>query len=415
MRMRPFGALLAPEVARRRLLAAVRPVDRSETVPVDDALGRVVAGAVRARRNVPPFARATWDGYAVRSADLRNAGARTPVRLRQIGEIFAEDALPRPVGRGETAAIATGGCLPRGTDAVVIFEETRRQGTAIEFRRPARRGQRIAEAGDDYAVGDPVVSAGEVLTPAALGGLAAVGERNVRVRSRPVVAILPNGNELVEPGERPGRGQIFESNNRTLSAVVRASGGVPLPMAPVGDDPDRIESAIRRALGGSDLVLVTGGSSVGERDFLPSVFPRIGRLLFHGLAVRPGKPTLAAWTEGKLLLGLPGHPTSCLSNGLWLLLPVLRRLAGLPGPGWTEGEARLRGSILPPSPGLATVVPLHVADGWATPTFRDSSAITSLSGANAFAFLPAAAPRPRRGARLAVHLLPPPMAALPAG
>lgn len=411
MRMRPFGRLLPMETAEHRVLRAVRPVGRTETIPVDAALGRVASRSVRARRPVPPFARATWDGYAVRSADLRPATPERPVRLRLVGEVYAEDRLTRPIRAGEAAAIATGGCLPRGADAVVIYEDSQERRGAVEFRSPARPGQRIASPGDDYARGATVVRAGEVLTPAALGGLAAVGERRVLVRSRPVVAIVPNGNELVEPGGRLGRGQIYESNNQTLSAVVRASGGLPRTYAPVPDDPRRIETVLWRAIAASDLVLATGGSSVGERDYLPAIFPRLGRLLFHGLAVRPGKPTLAAVSGGTLVLGLPGHPTSCLSNGLWLLTPALRRLAGLPGPGWEPGLARLRGEIAPPTPGMASVVPLRVVDGWAEPTFHDSSAISSMAGANAYAVLPAGARAPESGAPLAIRRLLPPLGA----
>jgi molybdenum cofactor synthesis domain-containing protein len=207
-----------------------------------------------------------------------------------------------------------------------------------------------------------------------------------------------------------GPGQIFETNNLTLATVVRSAGGEPATHPPVPDDPDAIERAIRTTLATHDLVLVTGGSSVGERDYLPAVFPRVGRLLFHGIAVRPGKPTLAADAHGKLVVGMPGHPTSCLANGYWLLLPILRKLARLPGPGWTDGEVRLDRGYEVPSADLSTVVPLRVDSGRATPTFHGSSAISSLEGANAFALLPPRHPPLRRGVRLTAHFLPSPIA-----
>jgi molybdopterin molybdotransferase len=411
--MRPFGVLTPVETARERLLAAARPVRGLEELPLDAALGRVSARAVRATRPVPAFPRASWDGYAVRSADTRGARSDRPARLRIVGEIFAEDALGRPLGKGESVAIATGGCLPEGADAVAIFEDVRVEGTAVELRRSVPAGTRVARIGDDYARGAPVVAKGEVLSPAALGGLGAVGRATATVLRRPVVAIVPNGNELVAPGERLGRGQIHESNNRTLSALVAAAGGVPRPVAPVPDDARRIEVVLRRELGRADLVLVTGGSSVGERDYLPAIFPKLGRLLFHGVAVRPGKPTLAAVARGKLLVGMPGHPTSCLANGFWLLLPVLRRLAGLPGPGWVEGRARLSAAAGELTPGLSTVVPLRIERGRATPTFHDSSAITSLAGANAFALLEPGSGRLEAGTELPVRYLLPPLASPP--
>jgi molybdenum cofactor synthesis domain-containing protein len=256
----------------------------------------------------------------------------------------------------------------------------------------------------------PIVKRGEVLTPAAIGGIAASGYDRIEVYARPVVAIIPNGNELLVPGRPWKEGRIYDCNNATLGAVVRAAGGVPRPHTPIPDDPRAIERVLRAAVRRSDLVLVTGGSSVGERDYLPQILPRIGRLLFHGIAVRPGKPTLAAVRDRTPIVGMPGHPTSCLSNAYWLLLPVLRRLARLPGPGWTEEWVRLASRPDRPSPDLATVVPLRLGNGLAYPTFHDAHAITSLAGAGAFAILPPAGPRLRRGSLVQAHRLLPPLA-----
>ncbi|HZY70290.1 MAG TPA: molybdopterin molybdotransferase MoeA [Thermoplasmata archaeon] len=415
MKMRPFGRLIPAAVAQRRLLRAVRPVTAGETIPLERALGRVAAAPVRSGANVPAFARATWDGYAVRSAETRGARPDAPVRLRVVGEVYAEGGFAGTLGPGEAAAIATGGAVPNGADSVVIFEVVRAERGSVWIRKPVRRGDRIAAAGADFARGASIVGRGDVLGPAALGALASVGLTTVRVYRPPRVAIIPNGNELVAPGRPLGTGQIYECNNLTLGSVARAAGAVVRTRPPVADDPRQIERAIRAALPTSDLVLVTGGSSVGERDFLPTIFPRIGRLLFHGVAVRPGKPTLAVEAGGKLVIGMPGHPTSCLSNGFWLLLPVLRRLARLPGPGWSTGSARLTEAYDPPTPGFATIIPLRVADGWGHPTFHDSSAITSLAGANAFAVVTDAPRRLTRGTRLPVHLLHPPLGAITPG
>lgn len=409
--MRPFGRLLPAETARRRLLDAVSPVTRTEPVPLGEAVGRVAARTFVAPFPVPGFARATWDGYALRTRDTLAATERAPVRLRVAGEVHAENRLGRPLRSGEAAAIATGGAVPAGADAVIIFEEVRADERGIEVRRPVRRGERIAARGDDFARGTRLVLGGSELTPAALGALASIGRTDVDVFAPPVVQVIPNGNELVAPGGRTAEGQIFESNNTTLSAVIRAAGGIPRVTPPIVDDADAIERAIRGALPGADLVLVTGGSSVGDHDFLPAIFPRLGRLLFHGIAVRPGKPTLAVATPSALVIGMPGHPTSCLSNAFWLLLPVLRKLGHRSGPGWTDTQVRMAEAYHVPTVGLSTVVPLAVRDGVGTPTFRDSSAITSLSGANAFAFLPPRHPALRRGEQVTAHLLPFPISA----
>lgn len=409
MRMRPFGRLAPVETVMARLLREVRPVAGSEELPLSGALGRVAAEQWSAPRPVPEFSRATWDGFAIRSEDTRSARSERPIQLRLVGEVFAEERLPHPLRSGEAVAIATGGAVPRGADSVVIFEETRRVLGGILVSRYVRPAERIAEPGDDFPKGTPLVRAGDVLDPATLGALAATGRSRLRVYRRPRVALLANGNELVAPGRRLRRGQIYEVNNITLSALVAAAGGVARPLTPIGDDPKKIEQALRVALRGHDLVIVTGGSSVGEHDYLPEIFPRVGRLLFHGVAVRPGKPTLAAVAGRRLLLGMPGHPTSCLSNGVWMLLPVLRRLARLPGSGWLEAPVQMAEAMAAASPTMTSVVPLHVEGGRARPTFKDSSAITSLSGANAYLLRPPGAGPVKVGATVLARWLPMPL------
>jgi molybdenum cofactor synthesis domain-containing protein len=409
MEMRAFGPLISAQEARRRLLRAVVPVKGTEELPVEHASGRVAATTVRAPHPVPAFARATWDGYALRSGDTRNARPGSPVRLRIVGEVYAESAFPGRLGPSEAVAIATGGAVPSGADAVAIFEEVARRGPEIRVPTPVPRGDRIARPGADIARGTRIVGSGEELSVATVGALAACGLATVRVWRKPVVEVIPNGNELLVPGAPAQRGMIHESNNAVLSGVISAAGGIPRLNPPVADRPERIESALRKALGRSDLVLATGGSSVGERDHLPRVLPRVGRLLFHGIAVRPGKPTLAATRRGTLVIGLPGHPASCLSNMFWLVLPVLRRLAHRPGPGWTEEPAVLTEAVAGSTRGFSSVVPFELRDGRAFPTFKGSSAITSLRRANGFALFPPERSTLERGRRIRVCRLAPPI------
>jgi molybdenum cofactor synthesis domain-containing protein len=409
MEMHAFGRLLPLEVAQRRLLSAVRPLERVESVAVESAFGRVVARTVHSPRPVPAFSRATWDGYALRSADTRLARPSSPVSLRVVGEVFAEQAYPRTLRPGEAVAIATGGALPPGADSVVIFEVVERRDGSVVVARPVGPGERLARPGDDFHKGAVLIRRGEELTPAGLGMVAACGLAKVPVRGRPIVAVVPNGNELLSPGARGQVGRIYESNNASLSAIIEAAGGVPRTYPPVPDDPRRIEATLRRALRTSDLVLATGGSSVGERDHLPRVLPHLGELLFHGIAVRPGKPTLAARAGRKVVLGMPGHPSSCLSNAFWLLLPAIRRLAGRAGPGWVDAAARLRGGSLAAAPGLATVVPLTVSGGGVRSRYHGSSSISSLAGAEGFTILPPGKATVRPGRNVTVHWLLPPL------
>ncbi len=410
MKMRPFGELLDPGTALARLLAVARPVAATETIPLAGALGRVPAGTVRAPRPVPGFARATWDGYALRAADLKGVSPRAPVQLAVVGAVFAETVGAARIGPGTAAAIAAGGALPRGADTVVPFEEVVEGPGRIVLSRPVPRGDRIAAVGSDFPRGARLAAPDRPLGPAALGALASAGFADVTVFRRPRVAVIPNGNELELPGRPLGPGRIYESNRIALGGFLEAAGAVPLLADPVGDRPQEIRRRLLAAGRRADLVLATGGSSVGERDHLPAIFPTIGRPLFHGLAVRPGKPTLAAVGRGTIWVGLPGHPASCLTNAYWLLLPVLGRLAHREGPGTRPAWARLAEPYpLRPGP-LATVVPLHVADGWARPTFRDSSAISSLVPANGFVVLPPGHRSLARGDRLEVRLLPEAMA-----
>ncbi|MHB1434534.1 MAG: molybdopterin molybdotransferase MoeA [Thermoplasmata archaeon] len=416
MKFRPFGRLIPPEAALRRLMRATRPVGRTETVALADAADRLAATTLRADRPIPGTDRASWDGYALRASETRAASARHPLRLRLRGARFAEGPVGPPLRPGEAWAVATGAALPPGATAVAIFEEVERRGDFIFLTRPVRAGDRRARIGEDFARGDPLAIAGEPLTPARIGALAMFGHATVAVRARPRIAIVSNGNELVAPGARLRPGQIFESNSAALAAVVRAAGGEPVVHPPAPDDPRRLRRVLRAAARGSDLLLVTGGSSVGERDRLPEIFASEGHRLFHGIAVRPGKPTLAARVDGRLWLGLPGHPTSCLLNMFWLGLPVLRRAAGRAGPGWVEGWARMGDRAVALTEGLSTVVPLRVGpDGRVYSTFHSSSAISSLAGAEAFTLLPPGGrPVGRNDSVRVRYLLPPLGRGLPA-
>jgi len=311
------------------------------------------------------------------------------------------------VRAGGAVAIATGGPLPAGADGVVIFEDVGVEESEVVLSAPVRAGDRIADIGDDFPAGAELAARDDLLTPPRLGALAAAGLPDVEVWQRPRVGLLPNGNELRLPGERLPPGAIHESNNATLASLALAFGALVTPHAPVPDDERAIEAVIRRAVQGVDLLLVTGGSSVGEHDYLPTIFPRLGRLLFHGIAVRPGKPTLAVRAGRTLIIGMPGHPTSCLANGLWLVAPVLARLGHAEGVPWVDRPVVLTEPYGVPTSSFSTVVPLEVPGHRARPTFRTSSALTSLIPANAYVLLPPNRQALRTGDVVTARLLPP--------
>jgi molybdopterin molybdotransferase len=298
------------------------PVAERETVALADALGRVLADDARAPDDVPAFRRATMDGYAV----VAGAG----VRHRVVGEVRMGAPAPRAVAPGECLAIPTGGMVPEGADAVVPVEHVRRDGDWIEVAPPPQPGANVVLPGEDVRAGEVVVPAGQRLRPPDLGALAAVGLTELAVLRRPRVAVVSTGDEVVPVAVAPPPGKVRDSNAVSLAACVRRDGGEALPAGIVADEPAEVARRLRQALDGADLLLVSGGSSVGERDFVPRTLAAMGApgLLVHGVRLKPGKPTALAVLGGKVAAALPGHPVSALVVYELLVRPALRYLGG---------------------------------------------------------------------------------------
>ncbi|MBL8700547.1 MAG: molybdopterin molybdotransferase MoeA [Alphaproteobacteria bacterium] len=315
--------MLAVEDARRRILDALTPLG-AETVPVSAALGRVLAADVVARLSQPPAAVSAMDGYAVRAADV----AHVPVTLRQIGAIPAGATFAGQVGPGECARIFTGAALPAGADAIVIQEDTSADGTNITVREASPVGRYVRPAGLDFRAGDAALKAGELVTVRKLGLAAAMNHPWLRVTRRPRVAILATGDEVVMPGDPVGPGQIVSSNGLALGAFVQAWGGEPIQL---GIAPDRIDALQQMvaAAEGADLLVTTGGASVGEHDLVRRALQDSGLSLdFWQIAMRPGKPLMFGRMGRTPVLGLPGNPVSSLVCSVVFLQPALRRLSG---------------------------------------------------------------------------------------
>jgi molybdopterin molybdotransferase len=328
--MRPIRETIALDEALSLIRGAAPPIARTERVALRDAAARVVASAVTSSLDVPPFDRAAMDGFAVRAEDTFGAGRHEPKTLRAIEKVYTGQVPRQRVGAGACTEIATGAPMPEGADAVVMVEETERgDGDEVRIFTPVYPRQHVGRRAADIAAGSMVLDAGDVLTPSRIGALAAVGALEIDVFARPRVAILSTGNEIVEPGERLAPGQIYDINRFTLASIVAAHGGVPVTLPSAPDTLDALSAAIDTALG-EDILVFSGGSSVGERDLILDVLIARGEVLFHGIAVKPGKPTVFGRVAGKPVLGMPGYPTSCLSNGYMLLLPMLRQMARLP-------------------------------------------------------------------------------------
>lgn len=303
-----------------------RPVN-NEMVKIESALGRRLSRPLVAAEDVPGFPRSTVDGIAVRAADTFGASESLPAYLEIVGEIMVgEEALPLPAA-GKAIRIATGAMLPPGADAVVMVEYTEPlDETTIGIVRPVGPGENVIQAGEDLKKGQLVFAAGHRLRPPDLGFLATLGCSEVEVESTCRVGIISTGDELVEVGQHPAQGQIRDANSYTLLGLVQEAGGKPKRYGIVPDDFTALQRVLSRALEQEDLLLISGGSSVGIRDITFAVLESLapGGVMFHGIAIKPGKPTLAAIVGGKPVIGLPGHPASAIIAFQVLVKPLLQ-------------------------------------------------------------------------------------------
>ena len=387
--MRPIRETIPLDEALAAILEAATPIARTERIALREAGGRVIATPPSASMDVPPFDRAAMDGYAVRAEDTFGAGRYDPKVLRCVEKVYTGQVPVRPVGAGECIEIATGAPMPRGADATVMVEETERIAGSDEVRifTPVYPRQHVGRRAADIAAGQPVLQAGDVLNPSRIGALAAVGTLDVEVYARPRIAILSTGNEIVEPGQPLGPGQIYDINRFTLSSIITAHGGIPVVLPTAQDTLEALSAAIDSALA-EDVLVFSGGSSVGERDLILDVLIKRGEVLFHGITVKPGKPTVFGHVDGKPVLGMPGYPTSCLSNGYMLLVPMLRRMARLPEHRPQIVRVPLTRRIVSTT-GRHQFYTVRIAEGAVVPAFKASGDITSMAHADGYLEIPA--------------------------
>ena len=374
--------------------AGFRPGRRTpaETVPLTEARHRVPAAAVTAPHALPGFARSTVDGYAVRAADTYGVSEGLPGYLQVAGAVPMGAEPDVAVGPGTVASMPTGGVLPPGADAVVMIEYTQEAmpGT-IEVVRPVAPGDGVVRADEDAAAGAELVPPGRPLRAQDLGMLAAAGVTGVSVHARPRVTVFSTGDEVVPPGTADLRpGQVRDASAVALAAMVTDAGGYPVPGGIVPDDPGALERALRAALGHSDLIVVSAGSSVGARDETAGVVARLGPpgIWCHGLAIKPGKPTLLADCGGVPVIGLPGNPRSALVVFRLLGVPLVRLAGGCTSPPPEPAvRARLARDLASAS-GRLDVVQVRVADGVATPLFGPSALLSVLTAADGYIVIP---------------------------
>ena len=398
--MPEFFNVLPPDDARALLFRNLTEVMPPETVPTEEAVGRVTAEHVFAPHSLPAFQRSTMDGYAVRASDTYGASESLPAFLTVVGEVPMGAGADVELGSGEAAIVHTGGMIPESADAVVQVELTQKMDERtdfpheIEVLKAMAVGQNVLQVGEDVQMEDEILPAGHRLRPQDLGGLLALGITEVAVTRRPEVAILATGDEVVRPEQTTGPGEIRDINSYTVSGQTEQAGGVPVRGGIVPDDLEAMEAAAGRMLEEHDMLVMSAGSSVSVRDMTVSVVDGLGEpgVLLHGVATRPGKPTIVGAVDGKPVLGLPGNPVSAMIQFDMFGVPAIYWLQGLKErPRQGNVWARLAQNLASET-GREDYVPARLEDGeeglTAVPVFGKSNLIYTLVNADGLIKVP---------------------------
>lgn len=386
--MKPIGTLISLENAMEICCNEIKCIEEIENIRVTDACERVISEEIISDVNIPPFPRASMDGYAVISQNTFNAGQYKPAKLKCLEKVHAGSVPEYSVCDSECSQIATGAMIPDGADAVVMMENSEVSDENILIYKPVYPGENVGRVGEDISSGDVIIKKGEFLTPARIGVLSSLGRVNVNVYRKPFCAIIPTGNEIRSPGNKLSPGQVYDVNSYTLASVLKIHGAnYVIHPEIVEDDAEQINMAIKQ-YSNCDCLIFSGGSSVGEKDVIIDAIKKNGEIFFHGIAIKPGKPTLFGKSGNMFIFGMPGHPASCLSNAYIILVPFIRKLGRLP-------EEKLRKATLPVAKRIVSTLGRHqfltvkIIENEAHPVFKTSGAITSISQADGFIEIPA--------------------------
>ena len=396
MKRKVFRKLVSVKDAKEILYAQFTPKPvGTEVIPLTKAYGRASAEDMQAQIDVPPFDRATMDGFAVRAEDTFGAEEEKPAILEVVGKVGAGEHPEIDVEKGQAVEISTGAPIPKGANAVVMVEHTWQDEKTLKVFRPVSPGENIMASGSDIMAGELILRKGTVLTPREIGVLASTGVTEVKVFRRPKVAIISTGNEIVQPGNPLEYGKIYDINAYSIYASVIENGGEPVFLGVVKDDAEAISLKVKEGLQKADMVITSGGTSAGVGDLLYQIINNLGKpgILVHGVSIRPGKPLIIAIVDGKPLFGLPGYPTSALMIFQIFVAPVLREMAGLK-PQVEKGTIHAKtAEKIYLQEGRREYLPVNVIKGGteeytAYPILSGSGAITTLAEADGFIEIP---------------------------
>jgi len=319
--------LISVEEAKEIILSKIERLEETEEVPILESLGRVLDEEIYAEADIPPFDNSAMDGYAVRFEDTSGAWPGDPVELKVLGDVAAGYLPDRAIGEGEAIRIMTGAQMPEGANAVVMVENTERTDGGVLIFAPVRPGENVRFAGEDIKKGDVALKIGKKIIPGDIGMMASVGKATVKVVRKPVVAIITTGDELVDIDEPLAPGKIRNSNAYSIAAQVIDTGCVPLVL---GIAPDSREALLAKVEEGAnaDMIITTGGVSVGDYDFVKDILDQAGEMVFWQVAMKPGKPLAFGIVKGKPVIGLPGYPTSSMVSFEQFARPALLKMSG---------------------------------------------------------------------------------------
>jgi len=387
-KMRPLRALISLEEAKMLISKTVDThiIGRTEVVPIDDLLGRVAAEEIIAKIDVPSFSKAAMDGYAVIAEDTFGAGTYDPVTLEIIDVIHAGAVSTKTITRGKCAQIATGAMIPNGADAVIMVEDTETSENQVQIFKPTYPGGNVFPMGSDVKVGDLIIKKNDVLTSRKAGVIAAVGIDRGVVYAQPKIAVIPTGYEIANLGNDLKPGQVYDINSYTLANLIQENGGINVRYPVVGDSMEDLRKVIADAQQ-YDAIVLSGGSSVGEKDVLIDVIEESGEIYFHGVQIKPGKPTLFGEINNTLIFGMPGYPTSCMINGYIFLVPAIRKMARLPPKMPVVVKARMSKRVSS-SLGRHQFFTVRIEGDIVYPAFKQSGTITSMTHADGYIEIP---------------------------